>query len=166
MGESVLVFFLRVRCYCIPWLVSSFFPLWFCQDLSSPNWSLVSSDVFQTKDAKVEKHPHWVQWHHVFIIIIKSYEHKILQITGRRFPKAPSGSNIDGNGKTAKRNQPNKYNGEDGCNLVQMDVSNYYPMKELLRDKYFDQGELLLGNDLLKWFSLRQLVLLIDSHLL
>ena len=47
-----------------------------------------------------------------------------------------------------------------------MDVSNYYPMKELLRDKYFDQGELLLGNDLMKLFSLRQLVFLIDSHLL
>ena len=25
---------------------------------------------------------------------------------------------------------------------VQMDVSNYYPMKELLRDKYFDEGKL------------------------
>ena len=47
-----------------------------------------------------------------------------------------------------------------------MDVSNYYPMKELLRDKYFDQGKLAfsLFSKCNIALHLMQNVFLIASH--
>ena len=43
----------------------------------------------------------------------------------------------------------------------QMDVSNYYPMKELLRDKYFDEGKFTFS-----WFFYCDLHLMQDVFLI
>ena len=79
-----------------------------------------------------------------------------IHFIGSRLPEARSGANIDENSKDSDEEDGNFDNDVMtvvmkmwifGINTTiitlrtfQMDVSNYYPMKELLRDKYFDQG--------------------------
>ena len=79
-----------------------------------------------------------------------------IHFIGTRLPEARSGANIDENSKDIKYDEDGNFENDfmtidDEDNgfeiritfrIFQMDVSNYYPMKELLRDKYFDQGKL------------------------
>ena len=76
-----------------------------------------------------------------------------IHFIGTRLPEAWSGANIDENSKDGNDEDNGNFDNDimtvkkkkTGIRLriitFQMDVSNYYPMKELLRDKYFDEGK-------------------------